>query len=181
MLSGRALDAAIARIAGRSRPLRHTYYRAMALAHARDPLGKTRPIAAQRFNRRDGSRVLYLGDDPTTCLQEAVAAGFLAAAIAIIPVRCRLQAVVDLRLPHVQRRLGPSSAGLMANFRALRPPAPTQALGEACAAHGRIDGLIYESPARPGHHDLAVFESALAALGSRLIVEDPSGLADSLP
>lgn len=65
MLGGGALGRAIASLP--TRPRRGTFFRATLLVHARDPLGKARPIIRQRFNVAGGARVLYLGDDPITC------------------------------------------------------------------------------------------------------------------
>jgi hypothetical protein len=69
----------------------------------------------------------------------------------------------------------------MLNFR-LRPnPTPSQALGEACARSGCVDGILYPSLAQTGGLDVvAVFEAALAP--GALSVHDPaSGLQDQLP
>lgn len=182
MLSGAALDTALAQLAALSRPLHTTYQRAMPHRYARDPLGRKRPIMPGRFNLAGGARILYLGDDAITCLYEAQLLGLPPQAVTIVPVQLRLAAVVDLRLPKVLRVLRTTAAEIDANFRTvLYGPAPSQSLGEACAATGRIDGLLYGSAARPGHHNLAVLEAALSALGSRLRVSDPSGLRDSLP
>ena len=68
MLSGVSLDKAIGQLI--SRPFRHTFFRAMPLRFAQDPLGKRRPIVAQRFNLAGGPRVLYLGEDQIACLHE---------------------------------------------------------------------------------------------------------------
>lgn len=181
MLSGAPLDSAILRLA--SRPRRDTYFRATRLIFASDPLGKQRPILAQRFNLAGGARVLYLADDQVTALHEAQAFGFPVTSIAIIPVQFDLKAVVDLRDRNVQNSLHTDSNELGLNFRSVTSgPAPTQTLGERCAASGRIDGLLFESPAMPGKANLAVLESALAILGSTLTVSDPkNNLSDSLP
>jgi hypothetical protein len=64
VLSGAALDEAIRNLP--SRPLRNTFFRAMALRFHSDPLGKKRRINAQRFNITGGARVLYLGEDHIT-------------------------------------------------------------------------------------------------------------------
>jgi hypothetical protein len=175
------LDAAIRRLP--SRPLKAIYFRAMPLRFAADPLGKSRPINAQRFNLKDGARVLYLAADQVTCLHEAQLFGSPLIAAAVIPVQLDLRAVVDLRDAAVQKTLRTNGAELAFNFRSLglkAPPAATQLLGERVATCRRIDGLIYESPAYPGHHDLAVIESALGALGSSLMVDDPGGVSDRL-
>jgi hypothetical protein len=56
-----------------------------------------------------------------------------------------------------------------------------QRLGEALAASRRVDGLKYESVARPGNPCLAIFEANAVALGSSVAVNDrPNGLADHL-
>jgi hypothetical protein len=148
-------------------------------------LGKLRPISRQRFNVAGGARVLYLGDDPITCLYEAQALGFPAGSTTIVPVQYALNAVVDLTDPAVVRALRTTRSVLQFNFRSLpllSPPTDSQILGDAFAASGRIDGLLYESPARPGALDLAVIEAALVGLGSSLVVNDPANaLRDSLP
>jgi RES domain-containing protein len=94
-----------------------------------------------------------------------------------------LKAVVDLCDPKVQMILQTNSAEIVMNFRSITSgSAPTQLLGERCLASGRIDGLLFDSPAMPGKTNLAVFEAALAVLGSSLAVNDPSNnLLDSLP
>lgn len=181
MLTGAGLDQAILQLP--SRPQRNTFFRAMALRFHSDPLGKKRQINAQRFNAAGGARVLYLGEDQVTCLHEAQALGWPASSTAIIPVQFDLKAIVDLRDPSVQSALQTNSGELAFNFRSLQPhAAPTQILGERCAALGRIDGLLYESPALAGKVDLAVIEVALSILGSSLTVADPlNNLHDMLP
>ncbi len=183
MITGAALDTAILGLP--SRPRRDTYSRATLFIYGQDPLGKRRPIRAQRFNIAGGARVLYLGDDPITCVHEAQALGFPASAIAIVPVQFDLRSVVDLRDPTVQKILQTDSPEISFNFRSLPPsagPAMTQVLGERVAASTRIDGLLYESPARPGYLALAIIEKALTALGSSLVVNDPNNkLSDRLP
>jgi hypothetical protein len=183
VLTGAPLDAAILQLP--SRPKRDTYFRATLFIHGSDPLGKKRPIRAERFNTAGGARILYLGDDQITCLHETQALGFPPAVITIVPIQFDLRAVVDLRDPAVQAILQTNPNELSFNFRSLpagASPAITQTLGERVAASGRIDGLLYESPARPGHIDLAVIEATLAPLGSSLLVNDPnSNLSDRLP
>jgi RES domain-containing protein len=183
VLIGASLDAAILQLP--SRPQRNTSFRAVRLAFASDPLGKRRPIVGGRFNIAGGARVLYLADDQITALHEAQAFGFPASSIAIVPVECNLHAVVDLRDPGAQALLHTNHLELSANFRSLAPgspPSPTQLLGERVSASLRIDGLIYDSSARPGHTNLALIEAALKALGSFAAVNDPNNkLFDSLP
>jgi RES domain-containing protein len=157
----------------------------MRLSFASDPLGRQRPIGAQRFNVVCGARIIYLADDQVTALDEAQALGFPATSIAIIPVQFDLRAVVDLRDPVVHKLLQIDAVELSMNFRSLPSgarPAVTQMLGERVAASPGIDGLLYESPARPGHLNLAVIEAALKRLGSSLVLNDPNNnLLDSLP
>jgi RES domain-containing protein len=155
----------------------------MALRFHSDPLGKKRPINAQRFNVRGGARVLYLAEDQITCLHEAQALGWPNTSTVIVPIRLDLRAVVDLRDDRVQNLLRTDPGELAYNFRSMAPgPAPTQILGERCAAFGRIDGFLYESAALAGKVDLAVFEAALQGLGSSLTVSDPvNNLHDRLP
>jgi RES domain-containing protein len=167
-----------------SRPRRDTYFRATRLIFASDPLGKRRPIVAQRFNLAGGARILYLADDQVTALHEAQAFGFPASSIAIIPVQFDLRAIVDLQDPAVHQLLRTDAIELSANFRSspMGAPVPTQLLGERVAASLRIDALLYKSPARSGHVNLAVFEAALNSLGSSLVVNDPNNkLSDLLP
>lgn len=102
----------------------------------------------------------------------------------IIPVQFDLKAVVDLRDRNAQNSLHTDSKELGLNFGSVTSgPAPTQMLGERCTASGRIDGLLFESPAMRGKVNLAVLESALTTmLGSTLAVNDPkNNLSDSLP
>jgi hypothetical protein len=155
----------------------------MLLRHAADPLGKRRPIDAQRFNIAGRARILYLAEDHLSCLQEIQAFSWPATSTAIVPVQFDLKAVVDLRDPSTQSLLQSNSSELAFNSRSLIPgPAPTQSLGERCASFGRIDGLLFESPAVPGKAELAVIETALLVLGSSLTVVDPqNNLHDRLP
>ena len=155
----------------------------MPLRFARDPLGKQRPIVAQRFNLAGGARVLYLAEDQITCLHEIQAFGWPASATAIVPVQFDLKAVIDLRDLRVQKILRTNSRELAMNFRSITgQPTRSQRLGEHCAASGRIDGLLFDSPAMPGKTNLAVLEAALIALGSSLTVNDPANhMLDSLP
>ena len=181
MLTGVALDNAIRQLI--SRPFRHTFFRAMPLRYAGDPLGKRRPIVAQRFNLAGGARVLYLAEAQVTSLQEIQAFGWPPTATAIVPVQFDLKAVVDLRDPNVQAILQTNSAEIALNFRSITTgPAATQVLGERCCASRQIDGLIFESPAMPRKANLAVFETALILLRSSLVVNDAdNNLFDSLP
>jgi RES domain-containing protein len=132
VLSGASLDKAIQQLI--SRPFRHTFFRAMPLRYARDPLGKRRPIVSQRFNLTGGARMLYLAEDQVTCLHEIQAFGWPASAIVIVPVQFDLKAVVDLRDHKLLTLLQTNSAEIAMNFRSITPgPAPTQMLGERCA------------------------------------------------
>jgi RES domain len=178
MVTGADLEAVIARLP--SRPLRAGMFRAMKLRWATDPLGKRRPIFAGRFNVKDSARVLYFGDTHATCLSEVQALGAPHFAVAIIPVQIQLQAVIDLRDRSTLASLCTTRQEWMLNFR-LRPnPTPSQALGEACARLGCVDGILYPSPAHAGGLDLAVIEASL--LAGALTVHDPiSGLGDHLP
>jgi len=182
VLKGRGLEAAIRKLL--SRPLRGIYFRAVPLRFAGDLLGRSRPIDAQRFNIDGGARMLYLAEDQLTCLREAQLFGSPLTAVALAPVHLDLRSVVDLRDAAVRKVLRTNAVELAFNFRSLgmkAPPAATQLLGERVAASGRIDGLIYESPAYPGHIDLAIIENALEGLGSSLVVQDAGGVADRLP
>ena len=110
----------------------------MLLRYAADPFGKRRPINAQRFNVSGGARVLYLAEDHMTCFHEIQAFSWPATSTAIIPVQFDLKAVVDLCDPRVQGLLHTSAAELASNFRSvISGAAPTQVLGERCAACGR--------------------------------------------
>ena len=154
----------------------------MLLRFASDPLGRGRPITAQRFNLAGGARVLYLAEDHVTCLREIQAFGRPYSSTTIIPIEADMKAVVDLRDRHVQTLLQTNSAEIAFNFRSITRPAATQILGESCAASGRVDGLLYVSPAMPGKTDLAVIEPTLSILGSSLVVNDAANnLHDRLP
>lgn len=183
MHSGAQLDAAIRLVV--SRPKRDLFYRAMLLKHANDPLGKQRPIRANRFNIANGARVLYLAETIDTALDEVQAFGFPARAVTIVPVQIDLKAIVDLRDVNTRTTLQLTANDLSVNFRAVRPGAPptlAQALGERTAASGCVDGLIFESLARPGAVNLAVFEANLRNLSSSITVNDPTNnLHDTLP
>lgn len=183
MLSGAQLDAAIRQIV--SRPKRDLFYRAMLLKHAHDPLGKQRPIRANRFNVANGARVLYLAQTIDTALDEVQAFGFPARSVTIVPVQVDLQAVIDLRDANTLATLQLTTHDLSVNFRTIRPGAPlalTQELGECAAASGCVDGFIFESLARPGTANLAVFEADLRRLNSSLTVNGPANnLYDTLP
>ncbi len=175
MLSGAQLDAAIQQVV--SRPKRDLFYRAMLAKHANDPLGKLRPIQANRFNIANGARVLYLAKDVQTALHEVQAFGFPPRSVTIVPVQVDLRAVVDLRNANTLAILQCTNNDLSVNFRSLgpgAPPAPTQVSGECAAASGRIDGFIFESLASPGAINLAVFEANLSRLSSSLTVNDPA-------
>ncbi len=114
--------------------------------------------------------MLYLAEDQVTCLHEAQLFGSPIVSVALISVQFDLRAVVDLRAPAVQKILRTNNAELMFNFRSLPAklgPAATQMLGEWIAASGRIDGLLYKSPAHAGHADLAIIEGALRGSGRR--------------
>jgi RES domain-containing protein len=181
VLTGLSLEKAIQQLS--SRPLRDTFFRAMQLRYAQDPLGRRRIIVAQRFNVAGGARILYLAEDQITCLHETQAFGWPPSATVIIPIQFDLKAVVNLRDHNQQNSLHTDATELGLNFRSVASgPAPTQILGERCAASGRIDGLLFDSPAMPGKRNLAVLEAALAVLGSSLVVNDPTNnLSDTLP
>jgi RES domain-containing protein len=183
VLSGAQLDAAIRQIV--SRPERDLFYRAMLLKHAHDPLGKKRPIRANRFNVANGARVLYLAQTVDTALHEVQAFGFPPTSVTIVPVQVDLHAVVDLRDANTLATLQLTSHDLSVNFRTVlsgAPPALTQDLGERAAASGAVDGFIFESLAHPGTVNLAVFEANLRRLNSSLTVNDPANnLYDTLP
>lgn len=153
-----------------------TFFRAVLLKFSPDPLGRRRPIVAQRFNAGHGARVLYLADTHETALHEVRAFGFPLKSFSIIPVGVDLGAVIDLRDARVRRALGLSLRELEMNFRRLsgRVLAPTQELGEACAASRRVDGLLYPSLARRGATNLAVLEAGLKPVGGSVIVHDPA-------
>lgn len=114
MLTGASLDNAIQQLI--SRPFRHTFFRAMPLRYAQDPLGKRRPIVAQRFNVAGGARILYLAEDQVTCLHEIQAFGWPPSATVIIPVQFDLKAVVDLRDRNVQNLCIPTPRNLVSIF-----------------------------------------------------------------
>jgi len=175
LLSGAQLDAAIRKVV--SRPKRDTFYRAMLAKHVNDPLGKQRPINANRFNVAGGARVLYFAGQITTALHEVQAFGFPQRSVAIVPVQVDLRAVVDLHDWNTLAILQLTKNELSANFRSSGPgasPTPTQELGECAAASGCVDGFLFESLALPGAINLAVFEANLRGLSASLSVNDPA-------
>jgi RES domain-containing protein len=163
MLTGKALDdALIGRV--KTRPGSDPHCRAVPVAWAFDPLGRGRPIADMRFNRSGGARVLYLGENPTVCVQEAQAVGFPAQGILCIPVEVRLEAILDLGDAATRRELQLKLTDVQLNFRGLNKNgtvADTQTLGERCSALKVVDGIRYPSAAHKGGWCLAVIESNL--------------------
>jgi len=166
------------------RPLSGTFFRAVLLKFSQDPLGRRRSIIAQRFNVARGARVLYLADTHETALHEVRAFGFPLKSFAIVPVQVTLSAVIDLQDLKLRRAIRLSKRELGMNFRSLRGRtlAPTQELGEACAACHRVDGLLYPSLARRGATNLAILEAGLKPLGGLVVVNDAANkLHDRLP
>jgi RES domain-containing protein len=167
-----------------SESLRRVFFRAVLLKFSRDPLGRKRPIVAQRFNADRGARVLYLADRHETALAEVRAFGIPLMSFAIVPVQVDLRALVDLTEARTRRVLRMGLEEIRADFRASKPGAriPTQVLGEACARSCRIDGILYPSLARPAAVNLAVIERSLRALQSTVVVDDiENRLHDRLP
>src|SRR2546430_14517166 len=95
MLTGPALDAIIPHLP--SRPFAGVFVRATPLEFAKDPLGRNRPIVAQRFNVNGGARVLYLGDGPITSIREVQLFWWMQRSWAVVPIQFSLLAVVGLR------------------------------------------------------------------------------------
>ena len=177
MLSGAALDNALAKLIV-SRPLGGEWYRAVPKQYDGDPLGRGRPIRAMRFNRDGGTRVLYLGETPTVCLDEVSAVGF-PGAVTIYPVEIRLQAVLDLADAATRRALGLTRIDVLRNFRPMNSAgtdADTQILGEACARSAFVEAITFPSAANQGGHALAVIESRLVVGKSHLLVRVPPGV-----
>lgn len=180
MRTGSALDRAVSYLP--TRPLRGTYFRACATRWVADPLGKGRTIGRNRFNVAGGARLLYMAEDPHTCLFELQAYAWPPQAISIVPVLFRLDSVVDLQDIAVQQLLLTDEVELGFNFRSMPPGAPatpTQELGEAVASSGRIDGLLFPSFAVPRgsglKQNLAIVEAGVATLGSHVEADDPLG------
>jgi RES domain-containing protein len=183
VLHGHQLTAAIRSLV--SRPLRDRFYRAMLLKYAGDPLGRQRPITANRFNIENGARVLYLAETSETTLHEVRAFGFPALSVTIVPIAVKLKAIIDLRDANTLKARQLTSRDLSVNFRAAPSdslPTFTQELGERCATIGCVDGILYESLALPGTANLAVIEAGLTHLKSSVTVNDPvNNLQDTLP
>jgi RES domain-containing protein len=155
----------------------------MLLKWSSDPLGKQRPLlSAGRFHLPNSARILYLADEHQTAEHEVQAFGTPLRAIAIVPVNVNLNAVLDLTDGGIRGQIGLTEAELALNFRTSSSLTPTQLLGECCASMGIVDGLLFPSVARRGGVCLAVIETALARLGSSVVVDDHySGLHDQLP
>jgi RES domain-containing protein len=188
MLSPAEIAGEIGALAAKTRPRFCSMVRAMPARYWRDPFAHRMKKARRnwnRFNVKQGTRVLYLGDDYLTAAHETGVNLVPTWIVAFAPVRCSLQAVLDLTDPDIQAILQTDSNELGANFRAVpvaQRPTPTQSLGEALAREKQIDALWYESSARPGSRCLAVFVAALKPLGGTLEVFDPkSGVTKQLP
>ena len=177
MLTGAALDDALTKTVT-TRPGSFQHFRVIPLTWAFDPLGRGRPIEDMRFNTRGGARVLYLGENPTVCVEEAGAVGFPAAATMCFPVDVRLEAILDLRDGSTRKALGLKTSDIHLNFRGVNKMggvADTQTLGERCAVVGTIDGISYPSVAHKGGVCLAVLESNLRSGKTDLVVRFPLG------
>jgi hypothetical protein len=69
---------------------------------------------------------------------------------------------------------------MLHNFRMLPSPTPTQLLGEAIAAYGHIDGMLYVSPAVTNATNLVIVEHSLEILGGSIEVHEEN-VYDCLP
>ena len=143
------------------------FYRAILLRYAYDVLGQRRRfVAPQRYNVT--SRCLYLSEKRSTCMKEIEAFAIPKDSFVIRSIHVELNGVLDLTSPKTLNTFDLSEQDLSFDFRAHTTPSPTQRLGEACAASGLIDGILFESIAAPGETNLVVLESNLASLGSDL-------------
>ena len=180
MLGGAALDHALVK-GVITRPSAVQYFRAIAGPWAFDPLGRGRPIADMRFNVAHGARILYVGENPVVCMQEAQASGFPATSMVCVPVEVRLDAILDLRHAATRTALDLKMTDIQLNFRGLNKAgmiADTQTLGERCAALKVIDGIYYPSVPQKGGSCIAVLESNLTSGKTHVIVKeqlDPNG------
>ena len=191
MLAGTALDDALTAKVN-TRPASVQYFRAIPMAWDFDPLGRGRPISDMRFNRSGGARVLYLGESPTLCMDEAQAVGFPAAGMICVPVEARLESILDLRDVATRRTLGLKLTDVQLNFRGPNKTGivtDMQVLGERCNALKAIDGIHYPSAAplwhaKAGGSCLAVLEGNLRPSKAEVVVRvqlDANGAPKQFP
>lgn len=127
-----------------------------------------------RFNYPHRHRTTYLAADAATASAEGERTDNPARPYVHIPIRGRLQRVLDLTDMRVRERLEVSIAQLTAEWRLLNAKgqeASSQRLGRSLYMAGSVESVAYPSTARGGGVCLAVFPERLAR-GSFLEVED---------
>ena len=149
-------------------------------------------LFGQRFTPKGSFDTGYLASDAITALMEVKAvmvgpAGPLSPAShpwVLVSITGAVQNVLDVTDPAVQLLLGTSTSELTGAW-AFSPAGlpPTQVLGEAAFACGRIHAIKYHSAKNTGFGTcLAVFPTHLNPVTETLTVVDPSGiLVDRLP
>lgn len=151
-------------------------------------------LTGQRFTPRGGFDTAYLAWDPQTALAEVRLALVdrdgtslrPGPPMVVLTVTGIVLDVLDTTDPAIQRLLGTSVSELTGAW-AWVPggeTAPTQVLGEAAFASGRVHAIHYHSARNleRGGRCIAVFPDRLDPAHETLSVHDPSGqLVDTLP
>jgi len=190
VLSGRELDAALARLPGR--PATGTAYRVIP---ARFYLTALSTVGSRqrggRYNPRGQLEALYLSESPVVALQEVEAlqrtsrelVGLTFGPKTLLSVTYSLNRVLDLTDPDARKALATDRAELTAPWllaQSASGSAPTQRLGLAAYAAG-LEALRAPSAKDPSAANLVIFPDALQP-ASTLRVFDDSGFIDaSLP
>ncbi len=150
-------------------------------------------LYGQRFTPKGGFDTLYLALSPATALLEVRTIINVGGNLVHVPsnpmmlvsIQGTVNGILDLTDPNIQRELGTSTAELTGAwaFTAAGGTPPTQRLGAAAFASGRIHGFKYYSAKGTGSEIcLAVFPARLDASTERLQVLDSSGtIVDSVP
>jgi RES domain-containing protein len=139
-----------------------------------------------RYNVAGAFEALYLSDNPVTALHEIQAVvhtdgrltGVQGSPRLLLSIECKLDHVLDLAVETFYVKLGTTFQELMSPwlpFVGLTPAAPTQELGLAAYAAGRISALRAPSVRVPGATNLIIFPDRLRASES-LAVFDDTGL-----
>jgi RES domain-containing protein len=141
--------------------------------------------AGGRYNVAGAFEALYLSEDPTTTLHEAQAVVHTDGRLIGVKGPPRLLLSIELELKHVLdvtsetlhaqlRTTLPELISSWLPFVGCTPPAPTQELGSAAYATGRISALRAPSARVPGATNIIVFPDRLR-VGEFVAVFDDTG------
>jgi RES domain-containing protein len=136
-----------------------------------------------RYNVAGTLEALYLSDNPDTALHETQAVihtdgrlvGVKGPPRVLLSIECKLNHVLNLTVDEFQARLETTLLELTSPwlpFVGRTPAAPTQELGVAAYATGRISALRAPSARVPGATNLIVFPDRLHASESVAIFDD---------